>query len=56
MDDHRPIAEVARNIGVHAITLGSWVKKARGPIPRRVRHWRIRSALSWSGCVRRTPS
>ncbi|MFC5109400.1 hypothetical protein [Kibdelosporangium philippinense] len=30
MDDHRPIAEVARNIGVHAITLGSWVKKARG--------------------------
>ncbi|WP_372496585.1 transposase [Kibdelosporangium philippinense] len=56
IDDHRPIAEVARNIGVHAITLGSWVKKARGPIPRRVRHWRIRSALSWSGCVRRTPS
>ncbi|MFB9307392.1 transposase [Kibdelosporangium philippinense] len=30
IDDHRPIAEVARNIGVHAITLGSWVKKARG--------------------------
>jgi transposase len=30
IDDHRPIAEVARNIGVHALTLGSWVKKARG--------------------------
>jgi transposase len=30
IDDHRSIAEVARNIGVHAMTLGSWVKKARG--------------------------
>jgi transposase-like protein len=27
--DHRPIAEVARNIGVHAMTLGNWVKKAK---------------------------
>jgi transposase len=23
IDDHRPIAEVARNIGVHAMTLGA---------------------------------
>ena len=29
MDDHRSIAEVARNIGVHEMTLGKWVKKAR---------------------------
>jgi transposase len=29
IEDHRPIAEVARNIGVHAMTLGSWVKKAK---------------------------
>ncbi len=29
IDDHRPIAEVARNIGVHEMTLGKWVKKAR---------------------------
>ena len=29
IDDHRSIAEVARNIGVHALTLGNWVKKAR---------------------------
>jgi transposase len=27
--DHRTIAEVARNIGVHPLTLGNWVKKAR---------------------------
>ncbi|PXY17541.1 transposase [Prauserella muralis] len=29
IDDHRPIVEVARNIGVHEMTLGKWVKKAR---------------------------
>ncbi len=29
IDDHRSIAEVARNIGVHEMTLGKWVKKTR---------------------------
>lgn len=29
LEGHRPIAEVARNIGVHEMTLGKWVKKAR---------------------------
>lgn len=29
IDDHRPVAEVARNIGAHEMTLGKWVKKAR---------------------------
>jgi transposase len=29
IDDGRAIAEVARNIGVHEMTLGKWVKKAR---------------------------
>ena len=29
IDDHRSIAEVAGNIGVHEMTLGKWVKKAR---------------------------
>jgi transposase len=29
MDGHRSIAEVARNIGVHEMTLGKWVKKAK---------------------------
>ncbi len=29
IDDGRPVAEVARNIGVHEMTLGKWVKKAR---------------------------
>jgi transposase len=29
LDDGRPVVEVARNIGVHEVTLGKWVKKAR---------------------------
>jgi transposase len=29
MHDHRPMAEVARNIYVREMTLGKWVKKAR---------------------------
>lgn len=29
IDDHRPVVEVARNIGVHEMTLGRWVKKAK---------------------------
>lgn len=29
LDDGRAIAEVARSIGVHEMTLGKWVKKAR---------------------------
>jgi transposase len=29
LDGNRTIAEVARNIGVHELTLGKWVKKER---------------------------
>ena len=29
IEGQRPIVEVARNIGVHEMTLGEWVKKAR---------------------------
>ena len=29
LDDNRSMAEVARNIDVHEMTLGKWVKKAR---------------------------
>jgi transposase len=28
LEDHRPAAEVARNIGVHEMTLRKWVRKA----------------------------
>ncbi|MGH9207999.1 MAG: transposase [Acidimicrobiales bacterium] len=30
LDSGRSIAEVARSIGVHEMTLGKWVKKAKG--------------------------
>jgi transposase len=30
LDSGRSIAEVAKSIGVHEMTLGKWVKKARG--------------------------
>lgn len=29
IDEGRPIAEVARNIGVHEMTLGKWVRRER---------------------------
>ncbi len=29
LEDRKSIAETARNIGVHEMTLGKWVKKAR---------------------------
>lgn len=37
INDGRAIAEVARSIGVHEMTLGKWVKKARdeGKVPDR---------------------
>src|SRR5664280_740244 len=61
MDDHRSIAEVARNIGVHEMTLGKWVKKTRDA--KKPRHHRTRCLTSpngsnWSGYARssRMPS
>ncbi len=29
LDEHRSVAEVARNVDVHEMTLGRWVKKER---------------------------
>ena len=29
LDGNRSVADVARNIGVHEMTLGKWVKKVR---------------------------
>ncbi len=33
IDEGRPVAEVARNIGVHEMTLGRWVKKHKESVP-----------------------
>jgi transposase len=35
IDDHRSVAEVARNIGVHEMTLGKWVKRHKESGPER---------------------
>lgn len=37
VNDNRAVAEVARSIGVHEMTLGKWVKRARddGQVPDR---------------------
>ncbi|ABD12093.1 hypothetical protein CcI156_19305 [Frankia sp. CcI156] len=45
IDGSRPVAEVARNIGVHEMTLGKWVKKAKD-VESGDRHWLRR--LGWA--------
>ncbi|MGH4027203.1 MAG: transposase [Pseudonocardiaceae bacterium] len=52
VDSSRPIAHVAREIGVHEITLGYWVKAYRAKHPGASRRWRSlsgRGYASWSG-------
>ena len=52
----KPIAQVARDLGINPGTLGNWVNADRdrrgGDAGRSVRM----SGLSWPGCAGRTPS
>jgi transposase len=57
IDDHRSIAEVARNIDVHEKTLGKWVKKARdeketATPPDVLLDESSPNGSNWSGCAR----
>ena len=56
LETGKPIAQIARELGINDGTLGSWVTAARrqrdgdnGPLSEE-------SARSWRGCGRRTPS
>jgi len=56
LDSGRSITEVARSIGVHEMTLGKWVKKAKdsGRVPDKDLSERP-NVPSWNGSARTTP-
>ena len=56
LDSGRSIAEVAKSIGVHEMTLGKWAKKARKPVRSSTRTCPRPSEPSWNGSARTTPS
>jgi transposase-like protein len=47
----KPIAQVARELGINDGTLGNWCAKARRERDVRTRRWASPSGPSWSGCV-----
>ncbi|MEU5943621.1 transposase [Micromonospora sp. NPDC047548] len=53
----KPIAQVARDLGINDGTLANWVAQDRRARGRPPQAGSVRTnAPSWSGCVRRTPS
>jgi transposase-like protein len=52
----KPIAQVARDLGVNEGTLGNWVNADRRRRDGGDGQLTGRSGLSWSGCARRTLS
>jgi transposase-like protein len=55
LDSGRPIAEVARSIGVHEMTLGKWVKKVKTAGGSRTRTCPRPNVPSWNGSARTSP-
>ena len=56
IDTGRPIAQVAREIGVGEPLLGRWVARERARDMTRRRRWMSMSEPSWNGSGSRSPS
>ncbi len=54
LDSGRSIVEVAKSIGVHEMTLGKWVKKARNPDGFPTRTCPSPNEPSWNGSARKS--
>jgi len=52
----RPIAQVARDLGINEGTLGNWVNEDKRRCGEGPGRWARMSGRSWPGCGVRTPS
>jgi transposase-like protein len=52
----KPIAQVARDLGINEGTLGNWVNAGKRHRGDGTGHWMRMSGPSWPGCAGRTPS
>ena len=56
VDSSRPIAHVAREIGVHDVTLGYWVKLTGKSTPKKSRRWTCPSGRGFASLSGKTAS
>jgi transposase-like protein len=54
LDEGKILAQIARDLGVTASVLRTWVIRARADRDGGKSGWRVTNALSWCGSARRT--